>query len=143
MARNRTKLRSDLVQKKKASAPLLDAPRLLCRGCHQDAGLNQRAESSLPSKSHLSQVCNTIKKACRMIDAHSRMKKPRTLLLTGARKSLWKSGGVTGGTSGGRTSVNKPMMAGMGSKKPQRASGVRRGSLWVCFVALAFAGPAL
>ena len=24
------------------------------------------------------------------------MKKPRTLLLTGARKSLWRSGGVTG-----------------------------------------------
>ena len=53
------------------------------------------------------------------------MKKPRTLLLTGARKSLWTSGGVTGARLGAGPQQTKPMMAGMGSKKPRhwRAPG--------------------
>ena len=60
------------------------------------------------------------------------MKKPRTLLLTGARKSLWTSGGVTGARLGAGPQQTKPMMAGMGSKKPRhwRAPGLLHS--WVC-----------
>ena len=86
-------------------------------------------KSSPSSKTHLSQGGNIIKKECRThrcsLRRVSGMKKPRTLLLTGAPKSRQRSGGMTGARLGAGPQHKKLTIRGGGSKKkkPRRVSG--------------------